>query len=75
MEEANRKPPGQQQSAIGFAQGVLQRAIANESAVEKQVLHPIVGPIVRRVGDMAKQPHVAVLALDGDEGRGHVGAV
>ena len=52
-QEADRLPAGEQQAAIGFAERVLQRAVADRPAVEKQVLHPAGGAAVHRIGDEA----------------------
>lgn len=49
-QKANRIAACKQQAAIGFAQGVLQRPIANVAAVEKQVLQAIIRPTVLWVG-------------------------
>ena len=39
-QEANRLPAREQQAAVGLAERVLQRAVADRAAVEEQVLHP-----------------------------------
>ena len=66
-QEANRLPAGEQQPAIRLAQRVLQRAVANRPAVEKQVLHPAGRPAVHRIGDEAAERHAVALAVDLDQ--------
>ena len=62
-QKADRLPTCQQQAAVRFAEGVLQRAIANRPAVEEQVLHAIVGAAVHRVGDDNRESVTPSLAL------------
>ena len=52
-QEGDRKAAGEQEAAIGLAQGVLQRAIANEPPVEQQILRAVIGPAVLRIGAIA----------------------
>jgi len=75
-QERDRVAPGHQQPAIGLAQGVLQRAVANETTVEQQILHPVVRPTVGRVGHVAGQSNVAILrgAFDRDQAVGQIAA-
>ena len=64
LQHGHRISAGQQQPAIRFAQGMLQRPIADRAAVEKQILHLLIAAALRRIGDVAGQPHVAVAAFD-----------
>ncbi len=66
-QKRDRIAPREQQPAIGLAQGVLQRAIANRAAVEKQILQAGVGPAVVGGGDKPFQPHPVVLAGNRDQ--------
>jgi hypothetical protein len=45
---------------------MLQRAIANEAAVQEQVLQAVVGPAVLRVGGEAEEPRFAIQIFQRD---------
>jgi len=51
---------------------VLERSVANAAAVEQQVLHPVIGPTVAGIGNIAFHSHLAVAALNGDQVFGQV---
>ena len=61
-EESDRRAAGQQQAAVGFAQRMLQRAIADVPAVQEQVLHAVVAPAVVRIRHVSGQADLAVVA-------------
>jgi hypothetical protein len=64
-QEGDRVATRKQQSSIGLAQRVLQRAVADVPAVEKQILHPRVRAAVAGVGHEAPQVDARLAALDG----------
>ena len=59
-----------QQPTVGLTQGVLQSPVADEAAVEKQVLHPVVAAALARMGHVAGEPHLAVGTGDRDQAVG-----
>ena len=61
-QKRDRLTTDHQQSAIGLAQGVLQRPIADVPAVEEKILHPVVAAALAGVGDVAREPHRPVRA-------------
>ena len=52
-QKTDRVPSLQQQAAIGFAESMLERSIANKTAVEQQVLHPLMAATVVGMGNVA----------------------
>ncbi len=70
MQKADGKATDHQQSSIGLAERMLQRAIADMAPVEEQVLHSIVAATDRRIGYEAVQANLFMLALYRDEGVG-----
>ena len=61
-DKGDRRAAGQQQTAIGFAQRMLQRTVADVPAVQEQVLHAVVGPAVVRIRHVSGQADLAVVA-------------
>ncbi len=57
-------PAGQEQPAIGLAQGVLQGAVADVSPVKKKILHPIVAAALAGMGDVSGQFYFPVGPFD-----------
>ena len=72
-QKRNRITAGQNQSAVSFAQRMLQSPIADGPAVEEHILHPRMAARVGRMGDETGQPHVAVAAFDRDQRVGQFG--
>lgn len=70
MEEADGEAARQQQSAVRFAEGVLQRTVADEPAVQEKILHPVVWPAMGWVGDVARELNAIVIALNVDQAVG-----
>jgi hypothetical protein len=71
-QERDRKAAGQKQASIRLGQGMLQAPVANEAAVQEQVLHSRVRAAVIRTRDEPREPHVAVAVVDRDQVAGQV---
>ena len=56
-QKADRVPAGHQQSAVGLSQSMLQTAVLNPAAIEKQELSFSSGLVERRVTDKPPQPN------------------
>ena len=67
-QEGDGKAAGHQQAAIGLAEGVLQRSVADVAAIEQQVLHAVVAAAVAGMAHVAGQPDRAAGAFDPDQG-------
>ena len=67
-DKSDRGTAGQQQAAIGFAQRMLQRPVADVPAVQEQVLHAVVGPAVVRIRHVSGQADLAVVAGHRNQG-------
>ena len=72
LQEGNRITAHHHDAPVGFTQRMLQRTIANRAAVQEQVLHPVVGPIVVRFRRVATQPNGLVTAFDPEEIAGQI---
>src|SRR5271157_5691706 len=63
VQERDRIAPGHQQPAVGLAQGVAQRPVADIAAAQEEELALVARPALRRVGDIAPEGQVVEPAL------------
>ncbi len=75
VQERDRLPPDHEQTAIGFGQRMLQRAVLNPAAVEEQVL-PFAGRLVfAGMRDVAPDADVVDFGFDPDQLVGEFAAI
>ena len=73
-QKGDRLAADHQQPAIGLAQGVLQRPVADVPAVEKEILHPVVAAALAGMGRIAGERHLVLDALDPNQVVGQLAA-
>ena len=73
-QEGDRLAADHHQPAIGLAQGVLQRPVADVPPVEKEILHPVVAAALAGMGRVAGERHLVLDALDPDQALGQFAA-